>query len=345
MKLHRRRKDMIKVFVNGYGTIGKRVADAVSLQRDMEVSGVLKMKPDYIAASAFTKYPLFTLSENVQAFRDAGLVARPMDKGIAESDIIIDCSPGGKGEGESTGVVNKRVYQNLGKKAIFQGGEKADIGISFVAQCNFEKAILADYVRVVSCNTTGLSRTLGALRGFGIERVLATMIRRGPDPADIKTGPVNAIVPETKVPSHHGPDVQTVIDIPIQTFAIIVPTTLMHLHTIAVDFKNDVSRDDVIGAFRKATRVRLVDSKSGIKSTAEVMELARELKRGRSDMYEIVVWEDSVNVKDKTLFYIQAVHQESDVVPENIDAVRAMFNLMGKEQSIAETNRTLGIAF
>lgn len=27
---------MINVFINGYGTVGKRVADAVALQNDME---------------------------------------------------------------------------------------------------------------------------------------------------------------------------------------------------------------------------------------------------------------------------------------------------------------------
>ena len=31
---------MIKVAVNGYGTIGKRVADAILLQKDMELVGV-----------------------------------------------------------------------------------------------------------------------------------------------------------------------------------------------------------------------------------------------------------------------------------------------------------------
>ena len=32
----------VKVAVNGYGTIGKRVADAVKLQPDMELIGVAK---------------------------------------------------------------------------------------------------------------------------------------------------------------------------------------------------------------------------------------------------------------------------------------------------------------
>ncbi|MCL5989616.1 MAG: glyceraldehyde-3-phosphate dehydrogenase, partial [Candidatus Thermoplasmatota archaeon] len=37
---------MIKVGIVGYGTIGRRVARAVSIQSDMHVSGILKTKPD-----------------------------------------------------------------------------------------------------------------------------------------------------------------------------------------------------------------------------------------------------------------------------------------------------------
>jgi glyceraldehyde-3-phosphate dehydrogenase (NAD(P)) len=55
------------------------------------------------------------------------------------------------------------------------------------------------------------------------------------------------------------------------------------------------------------------------------------------------VWKESVNLKGTKLNYIQAVHQESDVVPENVDAIRAMFQLMDSEKSISETDKTLNI--
>ena len=38
---------MIKVGINGYGTIGKRVAEAVTLQDDMKIVGIVKTKPTY----------------------------------------------------------------------------------------------------------------------------------------------------------------------------------------------------------------------------------------------------------------------------------------------------------
>jgi len=51
---------MIKVAINGYGTIGKRVADAVAAQKDMKVIGVSKTRPSAEAFVAKQRgYPLY----------------------------------------------------------------------------------------------------------------------------------------------------------------------------------------------------------------------------------------------------------------------------------------------
>ena len=51
---------MVKVLINGYGSIGKRVADAVSKQKDMEVIGVTKTRPNFEAQMAVDKgYKLY----------------------------------------------------------------------------------------------------------------------------------------------------------------------------------------------------------------------------------------------------------------------------------------------
>ena len=39
--------EKVKVGINGYGVIGKRIADAVMLQDDMELVGVTARTPDY----------------------------------------------------------------------------------------------------------------------------------------------------------------------------------------------------------------------------------------------------------------------------------------------------------
>ena len=65
----------IKVSVNGYGVIGKRVADAVALQPDMELVGVADVATDYRVQLAVQRgYPLFgSTAEAAAAMRAAGL--------------------------------------------------------------------------------------------------------------------------------------------------------------------------------------------------------------------------------------------------------------------------------
>ena len=107
---------------------------------------------------------------------------------------------------------------------------------------------------------------------------------------------------------------------------------------------NAVVEDDIIEALEKRSRVLVVSAEEGLGSTAELMEYAKELGRNRNDLYEIPVWKESINVVDNELFYMQAVHQESDVIPENIDAIRALLEMESdNEKSIAKTNKAMGI--
>ncbi|MGK2860300.1 MAG: hypothetical protein ACSLE0_00065, partial [Chitinophagaceae bacterium] len=65
----------IKVAVNGYGVIGKRVADAVTLQDDMELVGVCDVITDWrIKIAEEKKYPLFAFDETFQnSMKAAGI--------------------------------------------------------------------------------------------------------------------------------------------------------------------------------------------------------------------------------------------------------------------------------
>ena len=61
-----------KIAINGYGTIGKRVADAVALQDDMVVAGVAKTKPDFEAKLAVRKgFPLYAATRDAAALSSA----------------------------------------------------------------------------------------------------------------------------------------------------------------------------------------------------------------------------------------------------------------------------------
>jgi glyceraldehyde-3-phosphate dehydrogenase (NAD(P)) len=332
-----------KVAINGYGTIGKRVADAVSKQDDMRIVGVAKTKPNYEAKMALAKgYALYASNkESLAKFDKSGVKVRgTLDDLLKECEIVIDCTP------EESGY--KPVYEKANIKGIWQGGEEHSLtNLSFNAAANYSECYGASYVRVPSCNTTGLIRTLHPLEtSFGVESVLAVMVRRATDPYDSKKGPINAIEPELEMPSHHGPDVQSVLKtLNIHTIAVKVPTTIMHLHAISVKLKRTATPKDILDVWSRSPRVKFVRGEDGVKSTAQIMEVARDMSRNRSDLYEIAVWEDGVHVvNDKQLYYFQAVHQESDVVPENIDAIRAMMKLeKDGKKSIEKTDRSMGI--
>ncbi|MCQ2052741.1 MAG: type II glyceraldehyde-3-phosphate dehydrogenase [archaeon] len=333
----------IRVGINGYGTIGKRVATAVNQQDDMEVVGVTKTKPSYEANLAVESgYPLYVPLENINMFKQAGIeIAGSIADMYKSVDIIVDCTPG------KVSKQYKTDYIDAGVKAIWQGGENHNLtGVSFNASANYKESWGVQFSRVVSCNTTGIIRTMYPLdKEFKVEHAYISLIRRSADPNDSKIGPINAIEPVVEIPTHHGPDVQSVMPwINISTMAVKVPTTLMHIHTVIVKLNTETSTDQVIKLFKETPRVKLVKSKDGIRSTAQIMDLAREMGRSRGDMFEIVVWEDGIKVIDNTLYYYQAVNQESDVIPENIDCIRSMCKLEENPmKSIEKTNKAMGI--
>ena len=238
---------MIRVAINGYGTVGKRVADAVAAQPDMEIVGVSKTRPSFEAYIAKARgFPLYIADPSKRApFEKLGLpVAGSVAEMLGRADVVVDATPGGVGK------ENKPLYEKAGVKAIFQGGEDHVLaGFSFCSDCNYRAAMGRQFVRVVSCNTTGLCRIINTLdKEYGIAKVRAVMVRRASDPGEVKKGPVDAVVLDpVTVPSHHGPDVQTVLPhIAISTMAMIVPTTFMHMHAVQVDLKKEAKKERIL---------------------------------------------------------------------------------------------------
>ncbi|HIL33340.1 MAG: type II glyceraldehyde-3-phosphate dehydrogenase [Methanobacteriota archaeon] len=339
-----------RVAINGFGTIGKRVADAVAAQVDMEIVGVTKTGPSFGCELAVRRgFPLYCTSDDadrVAAFSEGGYeCAGGLSELLATADVVIDCSPG------KMGAENLAKYRKAGVKAVLQGGEPhALTGLSYSSSANHDANLGADATRVVSCNTTGLSRTLVPLwEACGSLAVECTMIRRAADPGDSGKGPINAIKPVLKVPSHHGPDLMTVCpEISINSMAVAVPTTIMHVHAIVATLPSGHGLTTVaaVGLFRAQPRVIVMHGgDSRITTTAEVMEMARDIGRRWGDLHEIFVWEDGIKLVGDTLYYFQAIHQESDVVPENVDAIRA---LTGSEAdwraSVAQTDAAIAVA-
>jgi|TARA_B100000315_G_scaffold106435_1_gene97561 glyceraldehyde-3-phosphate dehydrogenase (NAD(P)) len=336
---------MIRVGVVGYGVIGRRVADAISAQPDMDLIGIIKTKPDYKAKLAISKgFSVYsTDSRTKKTFVNSNIqVSGELKDLLNKVDVVVDAVP------SKVGVTNRTVYQKFGKKVIYQGGESSEIAEgSFVAQCNYEKAEGKRSIRVVSCNTTGLCRILNSIdMNFGIELVRAVIIRRATDPDEPGKGIIDAVsVDPIQIPSHHGPDVNTVLpNLRIITTAIKIPTTHLHLHTLIISLKDGaITAKQIIKALNDTTRIILISSKDGFKTTGQLFDYARELGRWRSDLYELAVWKDSITIIDKELYLHMGVAQEAIAVPENIDAIRAISGGYTREKSISITNSTLNI--
>lgn len=334
-----------RVAVNGYGVIGKRVADAIALQDDMELVGVADVSSDYrIRVAVERGYPVYASApEKRAAMEEAHIpVEGDLDDLLKHAEIVVDCTPKG------IGARNRDKYKEAGVKGIFQGGEKHSLtGYSFVAQVNYEGALNRDFTRVVSCNTTALCRISHALLKKGwVDRVRAVLLRRSTDPWEShNTGMINTAIPETKVPSHQGPDAKTVIpDLDITTMAGAGPYNLSHLHYAMVETTRRVGMDELIHALWEEPRVVFVSAGNGLVALNSVIELMRDMRRPRNDMWEVAVWEDALSTDNREVYMTFQVHNEAIVVPESVDAVRSLTGLEKDWRvSVAKTNESLGI--
>ena len=121
----------IRVAVNGYGVIGKRVADAVAQQKDMEIGGVIDVVSDWRPRVALERgFALYGAGpDQAEAMRRNGLrVAGTLEELLDKVDVVVDCTP------KKIAAKNVETYRKRSIKFIVQGGEKHSVtGHSFVA--------------------------------------------------------------------------------------------------------------------------------------------------------------------------------------------------------------------
>ena len=311
----------------------------------MTLAGIADIETDWRMRTALRKgYRLFSsLAERADAMRKAGIeIAGTLDDAIGEADVVVDCTP------MRVGAANAERYRARGVKFILQGGEKHEVaGHFFVAEANYGAAIGREATRVVSCNTTSIVRILSALKRAGLlRRARGTVMRRATDPWESDRGGImNTLVPEHEIPSHRGPDARTVDpELDVVTIAVKVPETVGHLHSWAVQLTRRASRDEIIAAFRTSPRTALLRITDGFTAINTIKELMADIARPRENLYEVALWEDLVTVQGDEAFYAYMVDNQAIVIPETIDAIRA---LSGGERngaaSIARTNAALGI--
>lgn len=338
---------MIKVGVAGYGVIGQRLADGVALQKDMELVGVADLAPTLSIRALKERgmpYDLYLVEGADKANFDALNipVKGSFNDLIGKVDVMLDSSPGG------VGVKNKALYEKAGVKAVFQGGEANSVAdVFFHGYANYEKGLGANYLKLTSCNTTGLIRSVDCLdRAYGVDRVAITIIRRVADPGDYHRGLTNALQMD-KAPSHQALDLMTIMP-HIEATGILVHTPVTHGHIITVlaHGKNGkITKDMAMKAFKEHDRIRVVRIDEGFLGNASLFRYARDLGNPRGDMYEIGLWEDSVVESGDNIMYAINIPQEAVTIPESLDAVRAAMKMQPDSKSAtAETNKYLGMA-
>ena len=335
----------IKVGVAGYGVIGQRLADGVALQGDMELIGVADVAPTLSVRALKEKgmpYKFFTAApDNTAALEAVGIpISGTLEDLVKQVDIMLDATSAG------VGLKNKEIYKKYGKKAVFQGGEKNAIAdVFFHGYANYEKGLGVDYLKLTSCNTTGLIRAVDCIdREVGVEKVAITIIRRVADPGDYHRGLTNALQID-KAPSHQAVDLMTIMP-HVEATGILVHTPVTHGHIITVVMtpKKDISVEEAIAMFEKHPRIRMVSIDEGFLGNASLFRYARDLGNSRGDMYEIALWTDSVVKCGRDLMFAINIPQEAVVIPESIDAVRAALRMQdGRESGTEATNTYLGM--
>ena len=335
----------VRVGVAGYGTIGQRLADGVARQGDMERVGVADMAPTLAIRALYEKgmpYDLYLVDgANKEDFDKLGIpVAGTFQDLLGKVDIMLDSAPAG------IGAKNKVLYEKAGIKAVFQGGEKNSVAdVFFHGYANFEKGVGKDFLKLTSCNTTGLIRSVDCLdRAYGIEKVAITIIRRVADPGDYHRGLTNALQID-KAPSHQAVDLMTIMP-HVHATGILVHTPVTHGHiiTVVAKGKQKITKEMALEAFEKHPRIRVVRIDDGFKGNASLFKYARDLGNTRGDMYEIGLWEDSIVETGDEIMYAINIPQESVTIPETMDAVRAAMKMQTTSaEGTARTNEYLGI--
>jgi glyceraldehyde-3-phosphate dehydrogenase (NAD(P)) len=309
---------MVRVFINGYGNIGRRLASAFSHDKEIQFVGIGKYSIDDKLDEAFDKkFPVYVPEEKIQEFRQKGYdISGTITDAIKSSDLVIDAAK------EGFGYRNKvNYYVPLNKPAIFQGGEDRSgenkvADIIHNSRVNYEKVANQKYVIQGSCNVSGMGRIMQPMiEKFGdkIKRYDVTLIRRWADLEDTKE--VKDSIEWDKNP-HHQDDVKSFLpSVKLYVEAYKVPSRMMHLHQMTIRFSDKVPNFDSLSD--------IYDDEFGVavlgkaKGTADIRLKAREFGFEHDDTNMVHLHEETMRKSDDTLKILYSDDQTGIVIPEN----------------------------
>ena len=355
-----------KAGIVGTGAIGWRILQEMDEHKDYEVTGFAKTSIGGRFKDLISKYSYYVTEQiNMKkySFDDTRirLKSRKTDFNkynpsghlidlLLKVDIIFDATP------NNIGIQNKLLYEHKSLnqqreeiglkplKVVYQGGEKPEVAeSSFIANPCYNKVSNETLSqRVVSCNTTGMGRTLYSLlqdkNTPDIDRVYNTLVRRSIDPSSKKGSFIDAFKAEAN--SHHGHDLNTIYpDLKIGTTAFAVPMSHFHAHSLTVQFKDTVEAEDVVEMLKNDSRIAVINPPDLF--SGDLFEISRQF--WNQDSYVVAAQVKKMEDFDDSLVILLAVPQESIVIPENIDCANALLTNKSKEQSMNTTDELLKI--
>lgn len=329
---------MVKVFINGYGNIGRRLASALSLDKEIQFVGVAKYTVnDTVKEALDTHYSVFVPKEMIPTFKDKGYkVTGPIEDAVMQSDLVVDAAKEGGGH-----YNKKSLYEPMKKSAIFQGGEdrhgdRAVADMIHNSRVNYSKAAGRSYVIQGSCNVSGMGRVMQPLiEKFGnrIRRYDVQLIRRWADLEDTKA--VKDSIEWDRNP-HHQDDVKDFIpNANLYVDAFKVPSRMMHLHQMFIRFDRAPTKDEILECFRNEFGVAIINSANG---TGDVRKKALELGFAHGDTNMVHIHEDILRVQEDMVKIAYSDDQTGMVIPENHLLLQSIVFKRPREEALKRTD-------
>ena len=335
---------MKNVFVNGYGSIGSRIAEFIKDDSEINVIGVGKHSPDEKVDLAIKNgFSVYVPQKKIDNFKNYN-ISGSIESVLPDCDLVIDASP------EGHGFVNKKnLYEPNNIMAIYQGGETiyGDNAVSdliFNSRVNYEKVFQKKHVMQGSCNVTGMGKILEPLRvkyGSNLIRFDVTLVRRWADLDQSDKQLVDTI--EMSQHPHHGDDVKSYFgkDAPLFVRAIKVPTRQMHLHIMDIRFSGTAPNvDEIHSLFKDENGVVVLWTAT---NTKDVRDFANTMKFSFKDTNMVHIHANmSVSIND-TVQIMYSDDQTGIVIPENHILMQAMLFERSYDDALSHTNELFHI--
>ncbi len=330
---------MVKVFINGYGNIGRRLATSLSADKEIQFIGIAKYTADDRTKEALeNNFDVYVQNEMVGQFKEKGYnTSGTISEAVQKSDLVVDAAKEGGGFNNK-----KNLYEPMKKAAIFQGGEDRHGEFSVAdmihnSRVNYDNAAGKAFVIQGSCNVSGMGRIMQPLiEKFGdqIRRYDVTLIRRWADLEDSKE--VKDSIEWDKNP-HHQDDVKDFIpNANLYVDAYKVPSRMMHLHQMVIRFDEKApSKDRIIESFRNEFGVALLNSAKG---TAVIRKKAMDLGFQHGDTNMVHIHQEVLRVQDDTVKISYSDDQTGMVIPENHLLIQSMIYKRPRNDAIKKTD-------